>query len=230
MKKRIGNIDDNDVKGFLLNFMAVVLGIVITFSGEALISSHNEKKEVYSSLDLVKNELQDNLDYIQMADSVLRSYSHAADFLLKYEGHYDKAPIDSLILYTQYAFLMFEVSASQEALELLKTSSLFTKIKDQKLSLDIIHTYGTIEDRMLLYKMLFGQCNSERDAAVTDEVKNLLSDDSMTPAQCWSVIMSKPGGRNFLRLLQSMSIYGNSDEECRQVEATIEKISAYIGE
>lgn len=230
MNNHWSNINDNDIKGFILNFMAVVLGIVITFSGEALIASHNEKKEVYSSLDLVKNELQDNLNYIQMGDSILQLYASAADFLLQYVGYYDEAPADSMAIYTQYAFMIYEVSSSQEALELLKTSSLFTKIKNQKLSLDIIHTYGTIEDRMLLYKMVFGQCNAERDAAMAGEVKNLLSNDSITPVQCWNAMMCKPEGRNFLRSLQSMSIYVNSNEQRQQVHETIDKINEYIGE
>ena len=75
-----------------MNFVAVCLGIVITFAGQGLINRHAERNEVKSSLMLVKNELQDNLSYIELADSMLTRYSAAAEFLIRYEGHYSDAP------------------------------------------------------------------------------------------------------------------------------------------
>ena len=85
--------------GYLMNFVAVCLGIVITFAGQGLINRHAEKNEVKSSLILVKNELQDNLSYIDIADSMLANYSAAAQFLIRYEGHYADAPQDSMAVY-----------------------------------------------------------------------------------------------------------------------------------
>lgn len=79
MKKPNGN--NRDWFGYLMNFVAVCLGIVITFAGQGMINRSAEKKEVKSSLALVKSELQDNLSYIELADSVLADFFSAAQFL-----------------------------------------------------------------------------------------------------------------------------------------------------
>lgn len=42
---------------FICNFVAVVLGIIITFVGSDMIEEHNKKKEVTQALQLVKSEL-----------------------------------------------------------------------------------------------------------------------------------------------------------------------------
>ena len=93
------NRNKKDWFSYLMNFVAVCLGIVITFAGQGLIDRHAERNEVKSSLMLVKNELQDNLSYIEFADSVLAGYSAAAEFLIRYEGHYSEAPLDSMATY-----------------------------------------------------------------------------------------------------------------------------------
>lgn len=76
------NKNRRDWFGYLMNFVAVCLGIVITFAGQGLINRHAERNEVKSSLILVKNELQDNLSYIELADSLLTRCSAAAEFLI----------------------------------------------------------------------------------------------------------------------------------------------------
>lgn len=58
-KKSINWIDHT------MNFIAVCLGIAITFAGQGLINRQSERKEVKSSLLLVRNELEDNLSYIK---------------------------------------------------------------------------------------------------------------------------------------------------------------------
>ena len=138
--------NNRDWFSYLMNFIAVCLGIVITFAGQGLINRHAEKNEVKRSLILVRNELEDNMSYIELSDSVLTLFSEAAEFLIRYEGHYAQAPEDSMAMYCNIPLTVFEITHSDEALELLKNSSLFTKIKDLDLSLEIIHTYGAIAD------------------------------------------------------------------------------------
>lgn len=229
MKKHIEKINGNDVKGFVLNFLAVVLGIVITFSGEGIISSHNEKKEVKSSLELVKNELQDNLSYIQFADSILLNSAQSATFLLSYMEQYENAPVDSMNMYCNVPLMQMDISSSEEVLELLKNSSLFTKIKNQKLSLDIIHAYGTVEDRMKMYKMLFSNIDNYRTAAISGDVKRVLSEGNVTAAQLWSTLTMTIEGRQFLREMERMNLYVATENDLKPINETITKIDKYIG-
>ena len=67
--KLIEKIKRSAIKGrlgdFICNFIAVVLGIAITFVGSDMIQEHNKKKEVAQALQLVKSELLINRETIE---------------------------------------------------------------------------------------------------------------------------------------------------------------------
>lgn len=213
-----------------LNFLAVCLGIAITFGAQGLMDARNEKKEVVSSLTLVKNELEDNITYIQFADSVLARYSQAALFLLRYECNYENAPADSLAMYCNLPLTEYEVTYSGEALELLKTSSLFTKIKDMELSLEIIHTYGTISDQMKVIKFIFDRKSKYFDDALTPHVRNVLAGDNVTAAGLWNAITRSNEGKQFLRELYRLQVGYDSAPAIEGIQAAINHIDSYIQE
>ena len=54
------------VKTFLKDLLAVVLGIFITFTIQGLINRSADKKDVRSSLELVRSELVRNIDDISV--------------------------------------------------------------------------------------------------------------------------------------------------------------------
>lgn len=214
--------------GYLMNFVAVCLGIIITFAGQGLINRKTERKEVKSSLILVKNELQDNLSYIELADSMLANYSAAAQFLIRYEGRYAEAPEDSLAIYCNIPLTVFEITHSEEALELLKNSNLFTKIKDLDLSLEIIHTYGAIADEMTLVKFYNEHKNNYLDDAMTCKVKDVLARDNITAEQLWTAITDSREGRQFLRELSRLQMLHSSSDVKATIATTIASIDKYL--
>ncbi len=214
--------------GYLMNFVAVCLGIIITFAGQGLINRKTERKEVKSSLILVKNELQDNLSYIELADSMLANYSAAAQFLIRYEGRYAEAPEDSLAIYCNIPLTVFEITHSEEALELLKNSNLFTKIKDLDLSLEIIHTYGAIADEMTLVKFYNEHKNNYLDDAMTCKVKDVLARDNITAEQLWTAITDSREGKQFLRELSRLQMLHNSSDVKATIATTIASIDKYL--
>lgn len=220
--------NNRDWFGYLMNFVAVCLGIVITFAGQGLINRHAEKNEVKSSLILVKNELQDNLSYIELADSVLANYSDAAQFLIRYEGHYADAPQDSMAAYCNVPLTVFEITHSEEALELLKNSNLFTKIKDLDLSLEIIHTYGAIADEMMVVKFYNDHKSNYFEEAMTGKVKEVLSQDNITAEQLWNAITASKEGKQFLRELCRLQMAHDSSSVKATIANTIASIDRYI--
>ena len=220
--------NNRDWFGYLMNFVAVCLGIVITFAGQGLINRHAEKNEVKSSLILVKNELQDNLSYIDIADSMLANYSAAAQFLIRYENHYADAPQDSMAVYCNVPLMAFEVTHSEEALELLKNSNLFTKIDDLDLSLEIIHTYGAIADEMTFVKFFNESKNNYLEEAMTGNVKEVLSRDNITAEQLWGAITASREGKQFLRELSRLQMLHDSSGARATIANTIASIDRYI--
>lgn len=211
-----------------LNFLAVCLGIVITFGAQGLIDSRNERKEVASSLTLVKNELEDNITYIQFADSVFAGFSEAALFLLRYEDDYEAAPADSMALYCNIPLTEFEVAYSGEALELLKTSSLFTKIKDMELSLEIIRTYGMISDQMKVIRFIFERKSKYFDDALNSNVRNVLARDNVTAVDLWNAITQSNEGKQFLRELYRLQVGYDSEPAIENIQSAISHIDLYI--
>ncbi|MCQ2174425.1 MAG: hypothetical protein MJY61_04755 [Bacteroidales bacterium] len=214
--------------GYLMNFVAVCLGIAITFAGQGLINRKSEKNEVKSSLMLVRNELQDNLSYIEFSDSVLTRFSEAARFLIRYEGRYSQAPEDSMAVYCNVPLTAFEISHSEDALELLKNSSLFTKIKDLDLSLEIIHTYGAISDEMAVVKFYHEHKDKYLESAMDSNVKNILANDNITAEQLWGAITASREGRQFLRELSRLQMMHDSSYARNTIRSTIESIDRYI--
>ena len=219
---------NRDWFGYLMNFVAVCLGIVITFAGQGLINRHAERNEVKRSLILVKNELQDNISYIEYSDSVLALFSDAARFLIRYEGRYAEAPADSMAAYCNVPLTVYEISHADDALELLKTSSLFTKIKDQNLSLEIIHTYGAIADEMAVVRFYHERRGKYLEDALNDRVKDILANDDITAVQLWDAISSSKEGKQYLRELDRLQMAHSSSEVRNTINNTIASIDKYI--
>lgn len=218
-----------DWVGFFMNFLAVVLGIVITFCGEGLISSKQERDAVKSSLLLVCNELQDNKDNIVFIDSALVEYANASTFLIKYEGHYNDAPKDSMARYCNIPFTSYTFAASESALELLKTSSLFTKIKDNNISLDIIRAYAAIRDEFEVIEYIIDKKDKYLEDAMYGEAKAVMANSNVTAVELWTSMVKTIEGRQFLRELYRLQHFHSSEETLASIDSTIQKIYTYIG-
>ena len=212
----------------LLNFLAVCLGIAITFTGDGIISRQREKKEVASSLTLVKNELEDNLSFIEYSDSVFSAIADAAEFLIRYEGNYKAAPYDSLMQYCNIPLISYEITYSDEALELLKTSSIFTKIKDQELSLELIHAYGAISDEFKVIRFFHERKNKYLEDAMSPEVKEILASDNVTAERLWTAMTRGREGRQFIRELYRLQSMHDSSPVKEVVNGTISHIDQFL--
>lgn len=219
---------NRDWFGYLVNFVAVCLGIAITFAGQGIINRNAERNEVKRSLILVKNELQDNISYIEYSDSVLTLFAEASRFLIEYEDCYDQAPVDSMAAYCNVPLTVYEISHADDALELLKTSSLFTKIKDQNLSLEIIHTYGAIADEMAVVNFYHERKGKYLEDALNGKVKDILANDGITAVQLWNAITSSKEGKQYLRELCRLQMEHSSYEVKNTINNTIALIDRYI--
>ena len=84
---------------FFRNFLAVILGIIITFAGSDWITEHNAQKEVKESILLVKSELQTNREDIAYIKELVELEQKGALYLLEYKGRIQEADPDSLQKY-----------------------------------------------------------------------------------------------------------------------------------
>ena len=134
-------------KSFFSELVAVILGIVITFAGQGMIDRAHDRKEVRSALQLVRTELISNRDDISELRTVLEQVQQSARYLsdnsslLQNVHALDSSDLSTLTYHQSMVFADISLSLPHDALELLKTSSIFQKIGDNALSMKIIRAY-----------------------------------------------------------------------------------------
>ena len=126
---------------FFLNVLSVILGIVITFTIQGMIDRAGDKKEVRSALELVRSELSTNLGDISIMTDYLAQERQSADYFRRHEKDLSRCPADSVQYHSGILFAEASITASNDALELLKMSSLFQKVGNNALSMRIIRAY-----------------------------------------------------------------------------------------
>lgn len=131
-----------DAVGFISNILAVILGIVITFSIQSIVDRHAQKENISSALRLVAEELTDCRNDLSSCADYLEQERIAASYLDTNLSNLRSCPKDSVSQYGSFYISIMMLTLSDDALELLKTSSLFSSIDDNKLSLAIIRAYN----------------------------------------------------------------------------------------
>ena len=135
-----------DIINFFSSLISIILGVVVTFMIQGKIDRLADKKDVCSALELVRSELSTNMeDFAQMTD-YLRDERAAAQYFLDHRYDLWKCPKDSIDYHTGILFADAYITTSQDALQLLKMSSLFQKIGNNDLSMKIIRAYDTCEN------------------------------------------------------------------------------------
>lgn len=136
---------------FFRNFIAVILGIIITFIGNDLIQDYNKKREVTQALQLVKSELLFNKEIIEEMRETEILNKKGALYILQFYEKMDEAHRDSLEYYGRLPFQSRDFLPVTNALEMLK-ASLMQNIKSKELVVQIIQAYAVIENSHLFYK------------------------------------------------------------------------------
>lgn len=132
---------------FLNRLLPVVAGIAITISVQGVIDRAHARKEVRSALQLVRTELISNRQDIAELREVLGEVQKSAQYLvdhpeiLKHVDRLDSTALKTLTDHQGMVRAEVSVTLPHDALELLKTSSIFQKIGDNSLSMKIIRAY-----------------------------------------------------------------------------------------
>lgn len=131
------------LKSFLKDIFAVVLGIFITFTVQGMIDRSTDRKNVRSSLRLVRSELVQNIEDISIMKDYIQMEKDAAEYFLAKKDSLEKCPADTFNFYAGMLFADVSFTLCEDALELLKMSSVFQKIGNNELSMKIIRAYDT---------------------------------------------------------------------------------------
>jgi len=188
---------------FICNFVAVVLGIVITFAGSDIIEERNKQKEVAQALQLIKEELLINREDIKDMMEIETFEQRGALYLLHHKDKMDEAPEDSLNKYCCFPFQSAGFIYTTDAMEMLRASSLMPNIKNKELATQIIKTYTIIKGAYQTFSAY-----TESKVNTIDKLCNRpdyleFSNKQTTQEKRWSFILSLPEG---LSAIQQISV------------------------
>lgn len=135
----------NWFKEFLNKLLPVVTGIAITFTLQGIVNRSHERKSVQSAMELVRTELNSNLKDIDHLNDFLKQEVVSAKYLSDHQHDLASCPADIVKYHKGQVNAYVSLALSQNALELLKMSSLFPKVGDNELSMAIIRAYDACE-------------------------------------------------------------------------------------
>ena len=213
-----------DWGSFFVNITSVVLGIFITFGIQGLIDRSQEKKDVAAALELVKEELVNNNDNLKDVIKLVNLEKSSAISMLGNIGTLKKCDIDSVATWNTALGTEYFFTVTDDALELLKSSSLFQKINDKNLALGIIKAYDYLEANSKAfntheqYKIsLFMDANTDKAKKASGTTEGL---------DFLKLYYSSPEGMYFLKSVVEMSSDAFLLEGLQEIEDTIANIEA----
>lgn len=175
-------------KSFILDCISITLGVLITFAIQDWIDKSHDRKEVKSALWLVRTELTANLEDISTLSDFLKQERASAQYLLNNRQNLESCPLDSIDYHSGMILADVSATISKDALELLKSSSLFQKLGNSVLSMKIIRAYDSgqlavdmvnrhISDRNARFEDSINESNVKRFASegsidITDFIKS----------------------------------------------------------
>lgn len=192
-----------DWSSFFPNILSVVLGIFITFGIQGMIDRRHEKKEVSSALELVLEELNSNKNDLQEVIGLVGMELDAANFMLDNAGGFDSCAADSLSYWNSVLGTGYFFTVTDDALELLKSSSLFQKINDKNLALSIIKAYDYFNADSKAFDTHEQYKVSLFMAANTEKAKN--ESLSFSGKELLERFYSSPEAKYFLKSVVEMS-------------------------
>ena len=92
------------MKDFLSKLLSVVLGIAITFTVQGIMDRKHTKKDVRAALELVRTELNTNIDDIGVMTDYLKKERAAAQYFIDHRKTLAKCPADSISYHSSYLF------------------------------------------------------------------------------------------------------------------------------
>lgn len=216
-------------RDFFTNFLAVVLGIVITLLCNTWIGEHNERKDLRNTLSLVCDELQENLNLLDEIEAQCQLELQAAQYLTQYYDRFEECENDSMRLYCNAPLTVSRYNISDNALELLKTSQLIQKIGNKELALDIIRAYNTIRDEQEVINYYDEKKQKLLDNAMESGAKSVFARNHFTAAEMWQGLTDNEDGRQFLHEIIISNRMGLGFDETRQtLQNIIQQIKQYI--
>ena len=132
-------------KSFLINVLGVIVGIALTFGGNALWQKREENKKIKEMLILVRNELEANKSWFKYQEELINKDNYVYKKILEAQGDWSTIPKDTL---HNYRLKMTTRSISQLttlAWQIFQNSEIIQKMPDKELVIRLVGCYYWID-------------------------------------------------------------------------------------
>lgn len=212
------------VASFLSNVLSVILGIVITFTVQGMIDRARERHEVRAALNLVRTELATNATDVAEMTDYLRQERVSANYFLKNLKTLEQCPNDSVRFHSGIIFADATITLSDDALELLKMSSLFQKIGDNDLAMKIIRAYDTCDNIAANLNRHVSQRNERFEESVNEKTAGQFATSGSIDLERY---LKTPYGQYAIRWLTTQGDL-NIMTDVSDLGAAIDAIDGYL--
>lgn len=129
---------------FLINLVAIIIGIFVTFYITDKIADRKEQKDLQLQLNAIKVELESNLENIEDLSRYFCRMKNLSEYLYSTRNPANVST-DSTDVYLNRIVYVTTVSHKKDAYEMLKSTGGMRLINDKQLLLDIMNCYSTLE-------------------------------------------------------------------------------------
>lgn len=220
MKKQ-SLLSKSDIVSFGVNFLAVVLGIVITFIGDGIISRRGEAKRAKDILSLMRDELTADIEGMKEFSDANKEQTYAINYLLAHRNDYKSIPFDSLYTYAILASSPRMIIMNNIAAELMQSNDFQNGIKDNKLKIAISEAYVNMDSAKETYNYHAQLTYDLLARAQNDRYRALVAPKDTLDREAIEALFFSPDGLFMLRQLNGRTVSSTIDTTIILVEKVI---------
>lgn len=168
MNKGIRKYTTWKIGDYVLQLSVVVIGIVVTFAGSNALEERAKAKELVQAMQIVKSELELNRQEVIRVTGILQNERNGCSYLLHYKDHIRDANPDTLRMYLYTPFISELYAYTDDALEMLKASSLVQQIQNKETVLQLIKAYNKLKSVDEIFRWYYNSKEKEADLITKD--------------------------------------------------------------
>lgn len=207
----------------------VVIGVLVTFTGSGLVTNCSERKDIKSTMLLIRDELKSNRQKYEYIVSEFSEDEQLSDLLMRHDMNIHTIPEDSLKLFATTLGHIRGFAYTRNALNILQNSMLMQKIPDKEFLLSLVEVYEKLEGFKLSingYYDMKEEVTTPFHLSLTDEQTALLYDGGYAS---WDIYLSDRALRNFLRVPARYFTVGYKERVLKEVDKMIRAIEEKYG-
>jgi len=132
-------------KSFLINVLGVIVGIMLTFGGNALWQKREEKKKIREMLILVRSELTSCKAWFKVQEETIKSESYVYKKIFEAKDDWTIIPIDTLHGYRSIMVSTTYSELTTSSWQIFQNSEIIQKMSDKELVIRLARCYSWIE-------------------------------------------------------------------------------------